>query len=83
MNAMMVIKQTEGEIRPDDARYIFKNAIWSLQNDKKYRRKTLILTFNLKPSLDLSFRPALSLNNSLLLYMESQYQAEVPPPGSS
>ena len=77
MNAMIVIKRTEGEIRPDDARHIFKNSIWWLQNDKKYKRKTLILTFNLKPSLDLSFWPALSLNNSLLLYMESRYRAEV------
>ena len=66
MNAMMVIKRTEGEICPDDARHLFKNAIWWLQNDKKYKRKTLILTFNLKPSLDLSFWPALSFNNSLL-----------------
>ena len=83
MNAMIVIKRTEGEIRPDDARHIFKNSIWWLQNDKKYKKKTLILTFNLKPSLDLSFWPALSFNNSLLLCMESQYRAEVPPPGFS
>ena len=33
MNAMMVIKQKEGEIRPNDARHIFKSAIWWLQND--------------------------------------------------
>ena len=73
MNAMMVIKRMDGEICPDDARHIFSNAIW----------KTLILKFNIKTSLELSFWPALILNNSLLFYMESKYLAEVPPPGFS
>ena len=82
-NAMMVIKWVEGGIHPNDARYQFRNAIWRLQNDKKYKRKTFVLILNIKPSLELSFWPALILNNSLLVYMESRYQAEVPPPGFS